>query len=89
MAWINEFMCSLSPSIGSTRQAPGQLERESPDAVESMSGEVIERVRRYGPTFRVTNISWCFATYEEWLEEGNTVPRCDPSEALFYKVSLD
>ena len=29
------------------------------------------------------------ATFEEWLEEGNTVPRCDPSEALFYECSLD
>jgi hypothetical protein len=29
------------------------------------------------------------ATYQEWLEEGNTLPRCDPSEALFYECSLD
>jgi hypothetical protein len=29
------------------------------------------------------------ATYEEWLEAGNAVPRCDPSEALFYEVSVD
>ena len=29
------------------------------------------------------------ATFEEWLEEGNTEPLCDPSEALFYEVSVD
>jgi hypothetical protein len=35
------------------------------------------------------------ATFEEWvaehLEQGGVapVPRCDPSEALFYEVSLD
>ena len=29
------------------------------------------------------------ATYDEWLEEGNTVQRCEPSKALFNEVSVD
>ena len=29
------------------------------------------------------------ATFEEWLGEANTVPHCDPSEALFYECALD